>query len=214
MSRIDTPYDPDQCQGEFGWMWRGSDPATRGWELVFTYPQEFDGDDPVLRVISNEVKGASAWGHHADDYAGRPYLSCPPPACEPSAALLVTMRLADGGSFAACWMQDDASTRRDAEAIRAVMTGERSTNDMRAALALIECRDQLYLELRDYLCAECVTRDGVPDLQTMSRAAVETHTPLAVAILNAEEAVGRRLNIPAWLEDALDTWPAAGKATA
>lgn len=212
MSRIDVPYDPDQVQGEFGWLWTGTSLGQRDWALVYTdMPGGIDAA-PQIRVIEPDVGSDADLLGHAYHWAGQPYLTASAPACEPGAALLVEMRLEGGAKLSACWMEDGPGARRAAEAIRAEMARAAVTTGRDrhtvARDALIACRDRIYELLRGWLCSECACHhDGTPELQTLLPSTRAEMTPDVRALQAAEAAIGRGASCPAWLGDALDTWP-------
>lgn len=211
MTTIDVPYDPEQVQGEFGWLWIGTSLGGRDWALVYTDMPDGIDAEPQIRVIEPDVGSDADILGHADHWAGQPYLPASAPACEPGAALLVEMRLEDGAKLSACWMEAGPGAKRAAEAIRAEMTRPAVTagrdRHTVARDALIACRDQLYELLRGWLCSEFVCHhDGMPELQALSPSTRAEMTPDVRALQAAEAAIGRGA-IPGWLGDALDTWP-------
>jgi len=71
---ISTPYNPDDCLGSYGWLWR----------------HEFKGD-----AKDEEPRDVDL----ADTWAGSPYIPLNAPACGPHSGALVVVHLPSGASI-------------------------------------------------------------------------------------------------------------------
>ena len=94
-----TPYDPDDCIGQFGWLWLDG-PTGHEWVLIFTTNDGDEENELSIDVIGRmDLDGTrdSLW---ADDHRGTPYLPCSAPTAEPGKcdALEVAIRFAPGAS--------------------------------------------------------------------------------------------------------------------
>lgn len=97
-----TPYTPEDCIGDFGWLWLDG-PMGFEWVLVQTV---HDDEDPEWSdgIIIDAIGRADASGTRecwaAASFAGTPYLPCTAPTVEPgkSDALEVAIRFAPGAS--------------------------------------------------------------------------------------------------------------------
>ena len=91
-----TPYDPDDCIGDFGWLWLDG-PMGHEWVLVHTYGEE---DGLLVDLIGRMESDGTRDSPSAHRYAGTPYLSLSQPTVEPGKcdALEVAIRFAPGAS--------------------------------------------------------------------------------------------------------------------
>ena len=93
-----TPYSPDDCIGDFGWLW-DSDAAE--WLLCATVEPDGKDADLVLVFLSRTGIGED-FTADPEDWRGDPYLSCTAPTAKPghSDALEVSVR-GQGGFYTA-----------------------------------------------------------------------------------------------------------------
>ena len=102
---IDVPYAPADVVGEFGWLWSpliGDEPGE--WEQVETVDLDLSGQ-LVTRFVRHSPDADGDIVQDADQLAGLPYLPLSPPACEPGAGLLVTIRAAGGATISHAWVE-------------------------------------------------------------------------------------------------------------
>ena len=101
---IASPYDPDDCIKDFGWLWTDIDGAGKRWNLVATRYLR-DDEDPVIRFIQPGEESLGDFEEAAEAYRGRPYLPCDTPACGPQDALLITLHTDPGAPMQIAWRE-------------------------------------------------------------------------------------------------------------
>ena len=91
-----TPYDPDDCIGDFGWLWLDG-PMGFEWVLVHTFGEE---DGVFVDLIGRMEADGTRDSLSGYRYAGTPYLACIAPTVEPGKcdAFEVAIRFAPGAS--------------------------------------------------------------------------------------------------------------------
>ena len=91
-----TPYTPDDCIGDFGWLWLAG-PMGHEWVLIHTAEDE-DGiyTDLIGRMDGDGTRDSAP----AELHFGTPYLPLPKPTAEPGEcdAFEVAIRFAPGAS--------------------------------------------------------------------------------------------------------------------
>jgi len=118
-----TPYDPDTVIGDFSWLWLDDGPMGSEWVMIFTVEDDPDCADGVLvDMIGQWDDKGERECVPAARFAGRPYLPCLAPACEPdvSDALSVTVQWAPGAS-ATHTFGDPVGAKRALDAVTAAM---------------------------------------------------------------------------------------------
>ena len=91
-----TPYNPDDCVGDFGWIW---DKDSGEWLLCATVePDGFDAD--LVLVFPSRTQVSEDWHCDPDDWSGDPYISCSAPTIAPGECdgLEVVIRFGGGAS--------------------------------------------------------------------------------------------------------------------
>lgn len=116
-----TPYDPDDCIGDFGWLWLDG-PIGHEWVLIHTYGEE-DGlfVDLIGRMESDGTRASPS----AHRYAGTPYLSLLQPTAEPGKgdALEVSVRGPGGFLVAMAFGDHEGAAKVQADVFAAMGMG-------------------------------------------------------------------------------------------
>lgn len=95
-----TPYEPDDCIGDFGWLWLDG-PMGHEWVLVYTGTDDPDCPEGVLLdLIGRQDDYGACESITASRFAGTPYLGLLQPTIEPGKcdSLEVAVRFAPGAS--------------------------------------------------------------------------------------------------------------------
>ena len=94
-----TPYAPEDCIGDFGWLWLDG-PMGFEWVLIVTTDGDDEENEIIIDLIGRMDREGSRDTLGADDHRGTPYLSCNAPTVEPGKcdALEVAIRFAPGAS--------------------------------------------------------------------------------------------------------------------
>lgn len=221
MSRIDVPYSHDDADGELGWLWDEDCDALGegGWRLIATRIRD---NVASLRFVDPDTgkDDADEW-YDADEFLGRPYLSCPEPGADPGAPLMVQVRLEHGATATFGWEPEAhpepvAATRATVMALLSrrlsphvdLLFGKPVDSWLSAVTA---CRDVLYGVVRSDIESFAFWTDGVPDWRRFDRDDQTFMNPQMTALRAAEACVGRALpeGAPDWLAEAIDGWKAA-----
>lgn len=126
---IATPYSPDNCHDEFGWLWmRWHKDEAPDWHLVSTHLPDGIDAEPVIVFHS-----ASGEEHvdvdAADTWAGSPYLPLSAPPCSAQAGAMVIVRLPNGASISFTHEDRDEGAKAMTEAAMAAMRGSSLPED-------------------------------------------------------------------------------------
>ena len=123
-----TPYNPDDCIGDFGWLWLDG-PMGHEWVLVYTGTDDPDCPEGVLLdLIGRQDDYGACESSPAMRFAGTPYLSISQPTAKPghSDALEVSVR-GQGGFYTAMAFGDStdaAETQAKVFAALGLLGGE------------------------------------------------------------------------------------------
>ena len=117
-----TPYDPDGCIGDFGWLWLDG-PTGHEWVLVYTGSDDPDCPEGVLLdLIGRQDDYGACESLTATRFAGTPYLPLSQPTAEPGKgdALEVSVR-GPGGFLVAMAFGDQEGAAKVQAAVFAAM---------------------------------------------------------------------------------------------
>jgi len=96
---ISTPYNPDDCLGSYGWLWRHEFKGEASeWHLVSTcLPDGIDAEPSIIFYDAKDEEPRDV--DLADTWAGSPYIPLNAPACGPHSGALVVVHLPSGASI-------------------------------------------------------------------------------------------------------------------
>lgn len=85
-----SPYDPEACTDEFGWLWCDTDGKGRRWNMVTTF---YEGDYLTVAFLTQGENPEVCFCDDAESYRDRPYFTALVPGGEPGShddALIIT----------------------------------------------------------------------------------------------------------------------------
>lgn len=78
-----SPYDPEACTDEFGWLWCDTDGKGRRWNMVTTFFEPDALTGPMVAFLEKTVQSDDIFTDDAEPYRGMPYIAMTAPHLSP-----------------------------------------------------------------------------------------------------------------------------------